>query len=116
MQLSFSKYQGAGNDFVMIDDREGQFPYDNNLQLIKTLCDRHFGVGADGLILIKNSSVGDFNMDYYNSDGSQSMCGNGARCAVVYASAIGVNFVGNKLEAIDGVHAFEMLGDNKVRV
>jgi diaminopimelate epimerase len=117
MQIRFSKYHGAGNDFVMIDDRDGQFPYGTNVEVIKTLCDRHFGIGADGLILIKPSLIADFKMDYYNADGNiGSMCGNGSRCAVIFASAIELNFTGNKLEAYDGAHSFELLGDNRVRV
>jgi diaminopimelate epimerase len=117
MQISFSKYHGAGNDFIMIDDRAGQFVHDKNVELINTLCNRHLGIGADGLILIKNSSVADFKMDYFNADGNLgSMCGNGSRCAVIFASAIGVNFTGFKLEAYDGLHSFELLDENWVRV
>ena len=81
MKIKFSKYQGAGNDFVMIDNRNGQFDK-NDLTLVQKLCDRRFGIGSDGLILIEDHPTLDFDMIYFNSDGSQSFCGNGSRCAI----------------------------------
>jgi len=104
MQLEFYKYQGAGNDFVMIDNRSGFFPKENT-QLIAHLCDRRFGIGGDGLILLENDSVTDFKMVYYNSDGNQSsMCGNGGRCLVAFAKDLKVIENDTTFIATDGLH------------
>ncbi|MEL6557690.1 MAG: diaminopimelate epimerase [Bacteroidota bacterium] len=88
MKINFVKYQGTGNDFIMIDDRKHQFPDDTTI--ISSLCNRRKGIGADGLILIREHDELDFQMIYYNADGSQSMCGNGSRCAVNYANSLGM--------------------------
>lgn len=104
MQLEFYKYQGAGNDFVMIDNRSGFFPKEN-IQLIAHLCDRRFGIGGDGLILLENDSETDFKMVYYNSDGNQSsMCGNGGRCLVAFAKDLEVIENTTTFIATDGLH------------
>jgi diaminopimelate epimerase len=104
MQLEFYKYQGAGNDFVMIDNRSGFFPKENT-QLIAHLCDRRFGIGGDGLILLENDSDTDFKMVYYNSDGNQSsMCGNGGRCLVAFAKDLEVIEDKTTFIATDGLH------------
>ena len=108
--ISFHKYQGTGNDFVMIDNRRKLFPK-NDLDLIGKLCDRRFGIGADGVILIEDAAHADFEMVYYNPDGSQSLCGNGSRCAVMFAAFLGIIEKKTKFIAIDGVHKAEIIGD-----
>lgn len=100
--LEFTKYQGTGNDFIIIDDRKNIW---NDLP-VAHLCDRKFGIGADGLMLLKLSEGYDFKMVYYNSDGNlSSMCGNGGRCIAHFAYSLGLGF-GHELNfiAVDGPH------------
>ncbi|MBU2884874.1 diaminopimelate epimerase [Gilvimarinus agarilyticus] len=106
MSISFYKYQGTGNDFIMIDNRESVFPHD--VQLIARLCNRRTGIGADGLILIENHPSLDFDMVYFNADGSQSLCGNGSRCAVNFAKFLGVIQDTTEFNTIDGQYAAEV--------
>jgi diaminopimelate epimerase len=104
MTLAFNKYQGAGNDFIIIDNRNDVFNPQNDI-LIKNLCDRRFGIGADGLILINKMPEYNFKMVYFNSDGFEgTMCGNGGRCAADFAVRSGI--AGKKLRfiATDGIH------------
>lgn len=109
MEIPFVKYQGTGNDFVMIDNRSGRW---NGLHvnLIQLMCDRRFGIGGDGLILINAHNEYDFEVDYYNSDGSKSFCGNGARCAVAFARTKGINTSNVHFLAIDGPHQASQVG------
>jgi diaminopimelate epimerase len=102
--ISFFKYQSTGNDFVLIDNRKGNFP-DKDNALIHKLCDRKFGIGADGLILLETSEVADFTMQYYNADGSLgSFCGNGSRAIVSFAKFLGIIENSSSFEAYDGMH------------
>lgn len=112
--MKFSKYQGAGNDFIMIDNREGIF--DENKLGIAALCHRRFGIGADGVILLQNVPNYDFEMIYYNADGSLgSMCGNGGRCAVRFAHSLGLFEEKTTFLAVDGAHEAE-LKKNAIRL
>ncbi|MFN3528399.1 MAG: diaminopimelate epimerase [Bacteroidia bacterium] len=111
MNLIFEKYQGTGNDFVMIDNRNIGLTGKEEV-LYAGLCDRRFGVGADGVILINKHDQYDFEMIYINADGREgSMCGNGGRCAVAFASKLGLFEGGCSFLAVDGVHTGSIEGD-----
>ena len=104
MKIRFYKYQGTGNDFVIIDNRSGDFPSEDH-QLIARLCDRKFGIGADGLMLLEDATDYDFRMIYYNADGYEgSMCGNGGRCISAFARFLGLFDQEAVFVAIDGQH------------
>lgn len=104
MNYKFYKYQGAGNDFVVIDNRDDRFDKSNN-QLIEYICHRRFGIGADGFMTLEDSDEYDFKMTYFNSDGFEaSMCGNGGRCIVAFAKKLGLIDRTTKFLAADGPH------------
>lgn len=104
MNLHFYKYQGTGNDFVIIDNRSKFFDL-SNTALIAKLCDRRFGIGADGFMLLENEQGYDFKMVYYNADGNESsMCGNGGRCLVAFAHKMNVFAESTTFLAVDGLH------------
>ncbi len=107
MQINFTKYHGTGNDFIMLDGLNGEYSPDMfSQEIISQLCHRHFGIGADGLIILAPHHKYNFEMIYYNSDGRRAtMCGNGGRCILHFAHAFG--HVGNEVEfwAADGYHA-----------
>ncbi|MFS4468129.1 diaminopimelate epimerase [Maribacter sp. 2210JD10-5] len=111
MTATFYKYQGTGNDFVVFDNRNESFPKTNQA-LIARLCDRKFGVGADGLLLLENDAETDFRMVYYNADGWEgSMCGNGGRCIVAFAKFLNIFEDETSFMAIDGLHEASIMGD-----
>ena len=104
MQIDFYKYEGTGNDFVIIDNRELTFQK-NDKTLIQNICDRKKGVGADGLILLENHDELDFSMIYFNADGSElGFCGNGSRCITHLANNLNIINDNAKFNAIDGIH------------
>lgn len=114
MQIQFYKYQGTGNDFVIIDNRNGHLDALSTAQVAR-LCDRRFGIGGDGLMLLNTRAGYDFEMKYYNSDGRESsMCGNGGRCLVKFAYDLGMIKTTYRFLAIDGEHEAEVDIDGTV--
>src|SRR4051812_44004515 len=104
MNIQFYKYQGTGNDFIILDNRTNKYD-DLSQAQVKLMCDRHFGIGADGLMLLNVVAGFDFGMTYYNSDGAKSsMCGNGARCLVKFAYDMGIHSMSYRFIASDGEH------------
>jgi diaminopimelate epimerase len=115
MILSFYKYHGTGNDFILLDNRSEYFPKEDRL-LISNLCKRHTGIGADGLILLENDADSDFRMIYFNADGREgSLCGNGGRCIVAFANKMGMIENNAVFSASDGIHKATIEG-NEVRL
>lgn len=116
MTLEFAKMTGAGNDFVVIDDR-GNTVGEDARELAKQLCRRRLSVGADGLILIVPSSRSDFRMRYFNADGSEAdMCGNGGRCAARFAFDHGIAGEALSFESRSGLHEAQIIDDDEVRL
>ena len=110
MKVHFSKYQGTGNDFVLVNNIEGVYP-DFTLSQIRFICDRKFGIGSDGLIVLQQRENHDFYMDFYNPDGSKSFCGNGSRCAIAFANYLGIIENKTTFNAIDGIHEATINGE-----
>lgn len=113
MKIQFHKYQGTGNDFILLDNRKNEYSLTSDQ--VRRLCDRRFGIGADGLMLLQEKKDFDFEMKYYNADGGEgSMCGNGARCMVKFAYSLGIHRNAYKFLAADGVHEAEIETDGAV--
>ncbi|MBT3612295.1 MAG: diaminopimelate epimerase [Flavobacteriales bacterium] len=111
MIIEFYKYQGTGNDFIIIDDREKEFDITDN-NLIAALCERRMGIGADGFILLREHDTLDFEMIYFNADGKQSsMCGNGGRCIIAFAQMLEMIEDETTFMAIDGEHKGRLMDD-----
>jgi diaminopimelate epimerase len=109
-RIDFTKMHGAGNDFIMIDDMEERF--EPNADTVAALCAQHRGIGADGLILLRPAANGRFRMRYYNSDGSEAaMCGNGARCAALFAYRRGIARREMEFETGSGIVRAEIRGE-----
>ena len=109
MKLHFYKYQGCGNDFIIFDNRDNKIIL--SIEQVKNLCDRHFGIGADGLMLLEFETDYDFKMVYYNSDGNlSSLCGNGSRCITAFAQKSGLIKDKAHFLAADGGHHSIIIG------
>lgn len=114
MQVKFFKYQGTGNDFIIVDNRNNEYSSLREDQ-IRRLCDRRFGIGADGFMMLNEKQGYDFEMKYYNADGRESsMCGNGGRCIVKFAYHLGIHKTTYKFIAVDGDHEAEIDTDGTV--
>lgn len=116
MKIEFYKYHGTGNDFILLDNR-GKIYNDITPRVVNFLCHRRFGIGADGLMMLSEKPGFDFEMIYFNSDGNQSsMCGNGGRCIIKFASMLGIKKSNYKFYAVDGMHEAEIDLNGEVRL
>ena len=116
-EINFVKYHGAGNDFVIIDERQGNLAQLLDTKAVAFICHRHFGIGADGLMRLQESSSADFYMKYYNADGNESsLCGNGSRCIVAFAKRLGIIQDYANFETSDGAHEAWIAPDGEVKL
>jgi diaminopimelate epimerase len=116
MKIEFSKYQGTGNDFVILDNRDGRYSSITREQ-VAFICNRHFGIGADGLMMLQLKDGYDFEMVYFNADGAEgSMCGNGGRCLVAFAKALDLITTKTRFIATDGPHNATIDESNYVKL
>lgn len=116
MKFTFYKYHGTGNDFVILDNREKQYDGITEKQ-VRFLCERRFGVGSDGLMLLNTAAGYDFEMKYYNADGREgTMCGNGGRCLVQFAKDMEIHRLTYRFKAIDGDHEAEIDRNKIIRL
>ena len=116
MNIEFYKYQGTGNDFILIDNRKNLYDAITTKH-VHFLCNRHFGIGGDGLMLLNEKAGFDFEMKYFNSDGNEgTMCGNGARCIIKFASMLGIKKTKYNFSAADGIHEGEIDLNGEVRL
>lgn len=113
MNVHFHKYHGTGNDFILIDNRQGKIELSK--EQVAFLCHRHYGIGADGLMLLQTEPGYDFRMVYYNSDGGEStMCGNGGRCITAFAKELSLVSDKAHFVAIDGTHSATIGADGNI--
>ena len=116
MTINFQKYQGTGNDFIILNNRKKEYPA-LTASHIRHMCDRRFGVGGDGLMMLNEKQGYDFEMKYYNADGRESsMCGNGGRCLVKFAYELGIHKSIYHFIAADGIHEAEIDTDGTVSI
>ncbi|HEY5463037.1 MAG TPA: diaminopimelate epimerase [Hanamia sp.] len=116
MKIKFDKYQGVGNDFIIFDNRENILNKITAEQVSK-MCDRRFGIGADGLMLLNKKEGFDFEMVYFNADGNEgSMCGNGGRCITQFASTLGIKKNQYLFYAVDGIHKSEITLEKEIKL
>ncbi len=120
MAIPFTKYQGTGNDFILIDHQHTKYLNLSDQELIVRMCDRHFGIGADGLMVVEKSKEekkASFILHYFNADGRPgSLCGNGSRCAVAYARSVGLFDQAGEFVAFDGLHSATIHGSQDVEI
>jgi len=116
MKIQFTKMEGSGNDFILLDNRNGKIPYLSK-GIKRKLCSRRTGIGADGILSLQKDEEFPFMMRYFNADGSEAdMCGNGARCIALYAFSKGIASRKFSFRSKSGSHQVEILKDHYVKV